>query len=115
MSTTSQEERYIAPRVNVVEEEDAVIIEAEVPGVARENTEVEVRDGTLHLKARINGNGQGHGRYRLRERVPASYYRAFTLGDGVDPSRVEATLQHGVLTVRLAKSERLRPRQIAVN
>ena len=114
MSTTIQEERYISPRVNVVEKDDAVIIEAEVPGVSREHAEVEVRDGTLRLKARVNGNG-GEGRYRLRERIPASYYRVFTLGDAVDPGNVEARLQDGVLTVRLAKSERQRARQIVVN
>jgi HSP20 family protein len=113
MDTTIQE-RYITPRVNVFEREDAVVIEAEVPGVARDNAEVELRDGTLHLKAHPSTNGKD-GRYRLRERIPAGYYRAFSIGDAFDPDRVEARLQDGVLTVTLAKSERLRPRQVAVN
>jgi len=114
MSTTIQEERYIAPRVNVVDQEAAVIIEAEVPGVTREHTELEVRDGALHIKARVNGHG-AEGSYRLRERVPATYYRTFQLGDAIDTERVEARLQDGVLTVTLPKSERLRPRQISIN
>lgn len=114
MNCTIQEDRYIAPRVNVVEQPEAVIIEAEVPGVTREHTELEVRDGALHIKAKVNGNGAG-GTYRLRERVPATYYRSFQLGDAIDATRVEARLQDGVLTVTLPKSERLKPRQISVN
>lgn len=114
MSTTRQDERFIAPRVNVVEREDALVVEAEVPGVTREHAEIEVKDGALHITARVNGNGVT-GAYRLRERVPATYYRRFQLGDTIDTSRVEAALKDGVLTVTLPKSERLRPRQIAIN
>ncbi len=112
--TTIQEERYVTPRVNVMEREDAIVIEAEVPGVARDHAELEVRDGALHIKARTNGNG-AQGAYRLRERVPATYYRTFQLGDAIDTERVEARLVDGVLTVTLPKSERLRPRQISIN
>jgi HSP20 family protein len=114
MSTGIQNERLIAPRVNVVEREDAVVVEAEVPGVSREHAEIEVKDGALHITARVNGNGST-GAYRLRERIPATYYRRFQLGDTIDTAKVEASLKDGVLTVTLPKSERLRARQIAVN
>lgn len=114
MSTTIQDERFIAPRVNVVENENSVIVEAEVPGVTREHAQIEVKDGELHITARLNGNGTS-GAYRLRERIPATYYRRFQLGDTIDTARVEAALKDGVLTVTLPKSERLRPRQIAIN
>lgn len=114
MNTTIQEDRYVAPRVNIVEREDAVVIEAEVPGVSCEHTELELRDGALHIKARVNGNG-AQGAFRLRERVPATYYRSFQIGDSIDTDRLEARLLDGVLTVTLPKSERLRPRQISIN
>ena len=114
MSTMIQDERLIAPRVNVVEREDALVVEAEVPGVTRDHAQIEVRDGTLHITARVNGNG-ATGAYRLRERVPATYYRRFQLGDTIDTEKVEASLKDGVLTVTLPKSERLRPRQISIN
>jgi HSP20 family protein len=114
MSTCIQDERYIAPRVNVVEREDALVVEAEVPGVTRDHTEIEVRDGALHITARVNGDG-ATGAYRLRERIPATYYRRFQLGDSIDAEKVEAKLADGVLTVTLPKAERLRPRQISIN
>ncbi len=114
MSTACQSERFIAPRVNVVEHENAVIVEAEVPGVTRDHAEIEVRDGALHITARVNGNG-AQGAYRLRERIPATYYRRFQLGDTIDTGKVEAKLADGVLTVTLPKSDRVRPRQISIN
>jgi HSP20 family protein len=111
---TQVEERYIAPRVNVVEREDAVVIEAEVPGVTREKAEIEVRDGVLHLKAHTNAPANG-GAYRIQERAGASYYRTFRLGEAIDTSKIDAQLKDGVLTLTLAKSERLKPRTISVN
>jgi HSP20 family protein len=107
-------ERYIAPRVNVVEREDAVVIEAEVPGVSREQAEIEVRDGVLHLKAHAGAPANG-GAYRIQERTGASYYRTFKLGDAIDSSKIDAKLKDGVLTLTLGKSERVKPRTISVN
>lgn len=114
MNTVNEEERYVAPRVNVLEREDAVVVEAEVPGVAREDTELELRDGALHIRARVKPNG-AEGAYRLRERAPAGYRRTFKLGDGIDTAHVEATLKDGVLKVTLQKSGGLKSRQISVN
>ncbi len=108
------EERYIAPRVNVVEREDAVVIEAEVPGVARDQAEIEVRDGMLYLKAHA-GAAANSGAYRVQERAGASYYRTFRLGEAIDTSKIDAYLKDGLLTLTLAKSERVKPRSIAVN
>ncbi len=108
-------ERYIAPRVNVVEREDAVVIEAEMPGIASGQAEVEVRDGTLYLKTQRPEAGGSEGAYRLRERWGASYYRAFELSDGIDPAKIEARMKDGVLTVTLAKSDKIKPRTVSVN
>ena len=109
------EERYIAPRVNVVERENEVVIEAEMPGVSRDQAEIEVREGTLYLKTRTPANGGVEGAFRLQERPGANYYRTFKLGDAIDPARIEARLKDGLLTLKLAKAERFKPRAIVVN
>ena len=109
------EERYIAPRVNVVERDNEMVIEAEIPGVSREQTEIEVREGTLYLKAHAGANGASEGAYRLQERPGASYYRSFKLGDTIDTSKIDAQLKDGLLTLHLAKSDKIKPRTIAVN
>jgi HSP20 family protein len=108
-------ERYVVPRVNVLEHDDAVVIEAEVPGVARDQAEIEVRDGTLYLKAHAPKNGETKNGYHVQERFGASYYRAFKLGNTINPEKIEAKLKDGLLTVTLGKSDRLKPRAIAVN
>lgn len=106
--------RFVAPRVNVIEEDERVVIEAEVPGVTREDTELEVRDGQLILKA-TRGNGTSVGSYRLRERSAAGFYREFSLHDSINPESVEARLENGVLSVTLNKSSKMLPRTISVN
>ena len=114
MMTTITRERYVAPRVNVLEDADAVTIEAELPGVAQGDTEVEVRDGHLILKGDRKSNG-AEGRYRVHERQNAGYYRRFALGDAIDTGKVEAKMRDGVLTVTLQKADRLKPRSISIN
>ncbi len=114
MTTTMTRERYVTPRVNVREDDEAVTIEAEFPGVAQDDAEVEVRDGTLILKGNRNSNG-AEGQYRVQERHNAGFYRSFALGEAIDSDKVDAKLSDGVLTVTLQKSERLKPRTININ
>ncbi len=114
MTDTTTMEHYVAPRVNVLEDRDAIRIEVELPGVAREDAEVEVRDGRLVLIGRRPANGTS-GQYRIRERPAAGYYRAFALSDAIDSGKVEAEMHDGVLKVTLPKVDRLKARTITVN
>ena len=114
MMTTAIREKYVRPRVNVLEDAEAVTIEADFPGVARDDAEVEVRDGHLILKGDRKSNGPAGG-YRIQERERAGYYRTFALGDAIDPGKVEAKLSDGVLTVRLEKTSRFKPKVISIN
>lgn len=107
-------ENYIVPPVNVLEDDERLIIEAEVPGVSREDAKIELRDGRLTIEAQRPANGNG-GNYRLRERSSAGYYRAFRLGDTIDTNQIEADLDNGVLRISLAKQPRFQPRVINVN
>ncbi len=114
MMTTVTREKYVTPRVNVLEDAEALTIEADFPGVAQDDAEVEVRDGHLILKGDRKSNGAA-GRYRVHERQSAGYYRAFALGDAIDLGKVEAKLSDGVLTVRLEKADRLKPKTISIH
>lgn len=109
---TATEERYIKPRVNVREDAHEVTIEAELPGVSKNEAEIEVRDGHLILKGKRSPKGEG--RYRVQERHDSSFYRAFALSDAIDTEHVEARIKDGVLTVTLQKVDRLRPKSIPI-
>lgn len=114
MMTTESTEKYVTPRVNVLEDAEAVTIEADFPGVARDDAEVEVRDGHLILKGDRKPNGAA-GRYRIHERQSAGFYRTFALGDAIDPGKVEAKMSDGILTVTLQKADRLKPKTVSIN
>lgn len=106
--------RYLVPRVNVVDEPDFVTIEAELPGVSKPDLALEVKEGELTLVGKRHAANH-EGRYLMRERASADYRRVFSLGDAIDQARVEAEMKDGLLTIKLHKFERVKPRKISVN
>ncbi len=112
--TQGTQHSYVAPRVNIVEQADAYAIEAELPGVPKDQIELEIKDGELILKGTRDGGGP-EGGYRLKERPSADFYRSFALGDTIDTSKVTANMNDGVLTVTLQKVEQAKPLAISVN
>ena len=106
--------RYLIPRVNVVEDADRVLIEAELPGVGKSDLVPEMKEGELTLLGK-RSNGHREGQFIMRERAAADYRRVFALSNAIDPARVEAEMKDGVLTVTLHKTDRVKPRKIVVN
>ena len=101
------------PPVDVEETEDAWIVEAEVPGVRREDVDVEVRDAELVVSGEIVER-ERTGILRRRTRRTGRFEYRIRLPEQPDPDAVDATLEDGVLTVRIPKSERTRRRHVEV-
>jgi HSP20 family protein len=96
---------WSSPAVDVVDKEKAYEITAEVPGMAPENLEVKLVNGRLVIKGEKKETKEGkHGDTELSERRYGSFERTFNVPEGVDASKVEATLESGVLTVLLPKT-----------
>ncbi|MBM3290201.1 MAG: Hsp20/alpha crystallin family protein [Candidatus Hydrogenedentes bacterium] len=106
--------RYLVPRVNVVEETERVIVEAELPGVAKADLSLEVKDGELTLTGR-RATSPREGHYIMRERAFADFRRVFALSNAIDAERIDAELKDGLLVVALPKTDRVKPRKINVN
>jgi len=86
-----------------------------VPGIARDQVQVEVDDGVLSLRGERKFEKEvKEENYHRVERVYGVFHRSFTLPDSVDPEKVHATLADGVLEVRLGKREQAKPKQIQV-
>jgi len=108
------------PRVNVVETETALEIQADVPGMTADDIEVTLHDGELKLEGKLAGEqeqseGQGEERKVLfNERRNLAFTRTFKLNVDVDAEGVTAAVKDGVLTVVLPKAEAEKPRQIRV-
>jgi HSP20 family protein len=103
------------PPVNVWEDGEQVHVEAELPGLALENLEIFVTGGDqLTLKGERKTPNPDKANWHRRERVFGSFHRTLTLPFHVDPDKVEARLEQGVLHVTLGKHESARPRKIPV-
>jgi HSP20 family protein len=103
------------PAVNVWEDEEALHLEAELPGVEFKDLEIYVTGGNqLTLKGERQPPVPGKGVWHRQERSFGGFARTLTLPFNVDADRVEARMENGVLTVRLPKHESAKPRKIAV-
>ena len=107
--------RYFVPNTDIYETEDALIVVMEIPGVEKQQVEVNVENDTLRVEARID-----HSKYERLEPLYAEYNighfaRAFTLSNKIDQAQIDAELDNGVLTLTLKKAKEAMPRRIAIN
>lgn len=102
----------VNPALNVWDADDALHVEAEVPGIKQDDLEVFALGNELTIKGR-RAPLEGENRtYHCRERGTGEFTRVLTLPVDVDANQIEATLKDGVLSLRLPKSERAKPRKI---
>jgi HSP20 family protein len=104
---------YIVPQVNIVETKDSFILEAEMPGVSKEGLEVLLEGPELTIVGRRQTGVPG-AEPVYRESSPRDFRREFVLDPSIDTSKINATIDQGVLTVTLPKTEKVKPRKIQV-
>ncbi len=118
VATPSPETRFAhvgaaQPRVNIHQDPDGYTLEADMPGVGKSGVEVTFEDGKLALTGRRTLHEES-GNSIHRESSDADYRRVFDLDPSIDSSRIEASIEQGLLTVRLPKAESSKPRRIEV-
>ena len=107
--------RAIHPKVNIVENENEFLLTAEVPGMVEKDIDVEIKDGVLSLRGHAKEEKETkEDNYRIREFRSQSFERSFRLGDQVDPEKVVAKLEKGILRVSLGKKEIAKPKKVAI-
>ncbi len=103
------------PLVDIIEDEKEYLIKAELPEVNKEDLKVLVEDGILSISGERKTEKEEKGkRFHRVERVYGSFSRSFTVPDDADPAKVNAEFKDGVLRVRLAKTERAKPKTIDI-
>ena len=113
MNTDTQScAKTIRPASSVIHRNDGVIIECDMPGVARDGISLTVENDVLTIKGRRTKTQQGSP--LLRESRSSDYARSFSLDGGFDTGRIQARAEAGVLRVFLPKAEAPKPRQIPV-
>jgi HSP20 family protein len=102
------------PAVNMWEGDEAVTVELEVPGLKSDQVEISVVGNQLTLRIERPDLTQEGVTYHRRERPVGSFTRVLRLPVDVEPDRVEAALNDGVLTITLPKARSAKPRKIQV-
>ena len=98
-------ERAFTPTLNLSETKDAYILEAELPGVKKEDISVDINDSILTFKGEKKHNfEEKKDNFHVIERSYGSFQRSFTLPENVDAKQVDAKLEDGVLRIELKKS-----------
>lgn len=103
------------PPMDIYETDDAYVLEADLPGVKKEDIGLQIIEDRLVLKgSRKREMDEANKGYQHYERAEGQFERSFRIRGGVDGDKVEARFENGVLTVQMPKPEAAKPRQIDV-
>jgi HSP20 family protein len=111
---TRSEERFVAPPVDIYEDDQGLVVLADLPGADPGALDVRVERGILTIQARAGTAQTTSGEPVYREYDLTGFHRQFQLPEEVDPARIEAELKQGVLTLRLPRAAPAQPRRIQV-
>ena len=104
-----------SPAFEVKETTDAFILKADLPGVAESDLDISVHNNVMTVSGSRQAEERKEGEsYALYERQFGSFSRSFSLPDMADGERIDAKLEHGVLTLSIGKKADAKPRKIAV-
>jgi HSP20 family molecular chaperone IbpA len=109
---TRSKERYITPAVNIIEDEEGLVLTADIPGAAKDNLDVNVEKGILTISAPAQHTLPGTSAYREFEL--ANYYRQFSIPESLDHIKAKADYTNGILTLRVPKAEVAKPKRVAI-
>jgi HSP20 family protein len=111
---TVDHEPLLRPRSSVTEMPDGnIVLRLEMPGVSRENLEIDVDASELAITGR-RPSARSDGDFLVRERPRGSFRQVYTLDDTIDPAKIDAVLEGGILTLTLHRKEAVKPRKITV-
>lgn len=106
-------EGAFTPLADVEETDDAWVADIELPGVNKDDIDIEVSGGRLTVSGERREK-QRTGKLRRRSRTVGQFHFELTVPDEIDPDKVQASLDHGVLSVRLPKPAGAQARRVPV-
>jgi HSP20 family protein len=100
------------PDVDIYETDEALKLIADLPGVQKEDLDIDLNENTLTINAHVKQSPQGNLLYK--EYDVGDYKRSFTISNVIDQSKIQAELKNGILQVLLPKAETAKPRKIEI-
>lgn len=106
----------VFPAVNLTESPESYFIRAELPGVKATDLDIKATGNDITLSGERKGAPSVDGaRFHRREREAGKFSRVLGLPGDIESDRVEASLKNGILTIKVPKAEKAKPRQISIN
>ena len=109
-----QAEQFINPPASVTEIADGYMLEIEMPGVKKDGLEISVENNELTVIGR-HSLPAVEGTPIHRESRPEDFRRMFEIDPSIDPDKISAKIDQGLVTLTLPKAEHVKPRKIAVS
>ena len=104
------------PSVDITDEVDHIRIKADMPGVPKENVDIQIDDDVLEINANMDQSEERtDGNYIRRERRTSSFQRRFVLPDTVDKDAIKANMRDGVLSITIPKVEPQQPKKVSID
>jgi len=108
----TREGAFFVPNVDIFEDENQLVLLADMPGVDKDGVDIHLEEGQLRIQGKVSGEVPGE--YVISEYSVGDYTRTFTLSNVIDQEKIQASMKNGVLRVVLPKSDISKPRKIAV-
>ncbi len=106
----------LTPPIDIREREHDYLVSADMPGVKKDNVDVQIENGVLTVTGEIERNSEEKEGERLlrQERYYGKYVRSLRLGKQINSDKIEASLKDGVLELTLPKAEEVKPKKVAI-
>ena len=109
-------ERVWVPRVDIIENEGGYKVYADLPGMVREDLNIDLEDGVLTINGeRKRPTDSEKDVLRRNERAYGKFSRSFRLRDSIDVEKIDASFKDGVLVLTLPMLEKALPRKIEIS
>lgn len=108
------EEPVIVPPADIYETKNEYVLKADLPGVRKENLEITLMNNELTIDGKIADEHRGAENPKYREYTLCNYHRVFRVDDAINTGAITASLENGILTLTLPKSEEAKPKKIAI-
>ncbi|HID97926.1 MAG TPA: Hsp20/alpha crystallin family protein [Thermodesulfobacteriaceae bacterium] len=106
--------RQLVPPVDIYENDDGIILLADMPGITKDSLDIQIEKDVLTIRGTIESFVPEGIKPLYAEFTGGEYQRSFTLGPDLDVSRIEANMNAGVLRMVLPKAEAVKPRRIEI-
>lgn len=106
---------YLAPAVEVFDEEQNYCISLDVPGIKKEDLEIEIKENQLHINGERKSNRGGKDNVLKSERRYGKFSRVFNLPKNINSDKIQARFENGILDIILPKEEKTEGKKILIS